>query len=441
MAIDILKAEQVKCLKYKSKEEIEENKNNYTSNNTPTDKQKIYLIQNSLNDGGGLRLVAKSSIKIIWEFKYTFNSKRKETSFGTYPKTTLSNARKKAKEFKKKIEEGNDPIELNKLALEKNKLEKEKVKHTIGNIVNEYLDKKQHNKNLKDITITKAKSRFDNHFYKYLPFKRNTNIHKITYFKIIEILEILEKDSKLETLTRVKMLIVEVYKYAYTESIIKDTDIFAKLELKSFKIQNKVNVRNNPTLTNKEDIKRLYNAMLNYKHSVLTKYALLFSIHTAQRQGSIISAKWNDIDFKNKVWNIPAEQMKMKKSHTVTLSNQVIEFLKELYEITGDILYLFPNSQHLNKHMSNNTVNTALRKMGFSNEEQTAHGLRAMFKTVCKDNQTKHNLKNEFVEMILAHQTMGSVEEAYNRADNLEEKRIITNWWSEYLHNFIDEDK
>ena len=158
MAIEILKAEQVKCLRYKSREEIDENKSNYTLKNTPTTEQKIYLIKNSLNDGRGLRLVAKSSIKIIWEFKYTFNNKRKETSFGTYPKITLSNARKKAKEFKKIIEEGEDPIELNKLTLEKNKLEKEKVKHTIENIVNEYLDKKQHNKNLKDITILKAKS-------------------------------------------------------------------------------------------------------------------------------------------------------------------------------------------------------------------------------------------------------------------------------------------
>ena len=438
MAIDILKAEQVKCLKYKTKEEIEKNKNNYASNETSIEKQKIYLIQNSLNDGGGLRLVAKTLSKIIWEFKYTFNGKRKETSFGTYPKVTLSNARKRAKEFKKIIEEGNDPIELNKLSLEKTKLEKEKIKHIIVNIVDEYLDKKQHNKNLKDITISKAKSRLENHFYKYLPYKEKTNIHKITYSKIIEILEILEKDNKLETLTRVKMLIIEVYKYAYTESIIKSTDVFAKLELKSFKIQHKANVRNNPTLTSKKDIKRLYNAMMNYEYSVLTKYALLFSIHTAQRQGSIITAKWKDIDFGNKVWNIPAEQMKMKKSHTVPLSSQVIEFLKELYEITGLKLYLFPNSQHLNKHMSNNTVNTALRKMGFSNEEQTAHGLRAMFKTVCKDNQSKHNLKNEFVEMVLAHQTMGSVEEAYNRAENLSEKRIITNWWSSYLNNLIE---
>ncbi len=433
MAIDILKAEQVKCLSYKSIEDIKINKNKYIKEQTPIDKQKIYLIQNSLNDGGGLRAVAKPNKKIIWEFKYTFNNKRKETSFGTYPTVTLASARKKAKEFRKLIDNDIDPIELNKSNLEKTKTEKANKKHLIIKIVDDYLEKKQHNKDLKDITIIKAKSRLENHFYKYLPNKQNTIIHGITYNKIVEILQLIENGNKLETLARVKMLIVEVYKYAYTENIIKDTEVFAKLELKSFKIQNKVNVRNNPTLTNESDIKNLYVSMLNYKHGVYTKYALLFSIHTAQRQGSIITAKWNDIDFDNKVWNIPAEQMKMKKNHTVPLSSQVIEFLKELYEFSGDNLYLFPNSQHINKHMSNNTVNTAIRKMGFSKDEQTAHGLRALFKTVCKDNQTKHNLKNEFVEMVLAHQTMGNVEEAYNRAENLNEKRIITNWWSDYL--------
>lgn len=438
MAIEILKAEQVKCLTYKTKEEIAHNKSVYELEETPKEKQKIYLIQNSLNDGGGLRLVAKTSIKTIWEYKYTFKGNRKETSFGTFPKVSLANARKKAKEFRRIIEEGNDPIKLNQDVLKNKKSEKEKEKHTIGNIANKYLDKKQHNKNLKDITIRKAQSRLENHFYKYLPHKEKTNIHKISYDKIIAMLEILEADNKLETLTRVKMLIVEVYKYAYTESIIKNTEIFAKLELKSFKIQHKVNVRNNPTLTSTEDIKRLYNAMLNYSYSLYTKYALLFSIHTAQRQGSIISAKWNDIDFDNKVWNIPAEQMKMKKSHTVPLSSEVVGFLEELHNLTGAEVYLFPNSQHQNKHMSNNTVNTALRRMGFTKEEQTAHGLRAMFKTVCKNNQSEHKLGNEFVEMVLAHQTMGKVEEAYNRAENLKEKRIITNWWSGYLESLKD---
>jgi integrase len=127
--------------------------------------------------------------------------------------------------------------------------------------------------------------------------------------------------------------------------------------------------------------------------------------------------------------------MKGKETHYLPLSNDIINYLKELYLITGTNEYLFPNQQYKNKCMSENTVNNAIRKMGFTNEQQTAHGMRAIFKTVCKENQEKYNLNNEFVEMVLAHKTAGKVENAYIRAKNIEDKRKIVNWWSEYLEN------
>jgi integrase len=246
----------------------------------------------------------------------------------------------------------------------------------------------------------------------------------------------LEKVNKLETLSRIKRALVGIFKFAYTEGIIKDTEIFGKLELKTFKIQK--DIKQNPTLTEQSDIKNLYNSILSYKFGIITKYALLLTIHTAQRQGAIITAKWIDIDFDNKIWCIPSDNMKMKKEHNLPLSDEMIDYLKELYSLTGTGKYLFPNQQHSNRHMSENTVNNAIRKMGFSKEEQTAHGLRAMFKTICKENQEKHNLNNEFVEMVLAHKTAGAVEQTYNRAKNIEDMRKIVSWWSEYLENLKD---
>ena len=130
----------------------------------------------------------------------------------------------------------------------------------------------------------------------------------------------------------------------------------------------------------------------------------------------------------------------MKKEHNLPLSDVTINFLKELYELTGDNVYLFPNSQ-TNKtrnkypHISNNTVTKALRLMGYTNQEQTAHGFRAMFKTICKEYQESANLNNEFVERVLAHKTAGAVESAYNRAKNIEDMRKIVNWWSKWLTN------
>lgn len=408
--INILKAEEIKALKFSN------------------DGNK-----NSLNDGAGLRIVVKEDNTKIWKFIYTFQGIRKDTSFGTFPKVSLAGARIKAKEFRELIENNIDPLENKKEQKQLQKETKKQKQHQINIIIDRYFEVTQHNKGLAESTVIKTKERLKNHFYLHLKEKEKTIIHNISFDDIVKALQILEKDSKLETLSRIKRVIVNVFKFAYTENIIKETEIFGKLELKTFKVQKEI--RENPALTNQEDIKSLYNSILTYKHGIITKYALLLTMHTAQRQGSIITAKWSDIDFNTKVWNIPAENMKVKKEHNLPLSNQMVDYLKELYLITGTNEYLFPNHQYKNKHMSENTVNNAIRKMGFNKEQQTAHGIRAIFKTVCKENQEKYNLNNEFVEMVLAHKTAGAVEQVYNRAKNIEDMRMIVNWWSDYLES------
>ncbi len=395
--------------------------------------------KNSLNDGAGLRIVVKHDNTKVWKFIYTFQGMRKDTTFGTFPKVTLTEARKKAKEFRKLIGNDIDPLENKKKQKQLQEESKKQKQHQIHIIVNRYFELQQHNKGLAEITVKKTNERLKNHFYLHLKEKEKTIIHNISFNELVRILQILEQHNKLETLSRIKRVIVNVFKFAYTENIIKETEIFGKLELKTFKVQKEK--RENPALTNEEDIKKLYNSILTYKYGIITKYALLLTMHTAQRQGSIITAKWSDIDFDSKVWNIPAENMKVKKEHNLPLSNQMIDYLKELYLITGTDKYLFHNQQYKNKHMSENTVNNAIRKMGFTKEQQTAHGMRAIFKTVCKENQEKYNLNNEFVEMVLAHKTAGAVEQVYNRAKNIEDMRMIIQWWSDYLENLKDEDK
>jgi integrase len=407
---NILKAEQIKALQYSNDE-----------------KKK-----NSLNDGAGLRIVVNKDNKKVWKFIYTLNGIRKDTSFGTFPKVTLAGARIKAKEFRDLLEKHIDPLEDKK---EQKKLQQETKKqkqHQINIIVNRYFELEQHNKGLADITVRKTIERLENHFYPHLKEKEKTIIHNISFDDIVKALNVLEKDNKLETLSRIKRVIVNVFIFAYTEQILKDESLAGRVALKKFKIQRKENIKGNPTLTKQKDIKNFYNSILTYDNKIV-RYALLLTIHTAQRQGSIRTAKWIDFDFDNKVWIIPAENMKVKKEHNLPLSNQMIDYLKELYLLTGTNQYLFPNQQYKNKYMSENTVNNAIRKMGFTEEQQTAHGLRAMFKTVCKENQTKHNLNNEFVERILAHKTEGAVEGAYNRAENIEDMRVIIQWWSDYL--------
>jgi len=401
----------------------------------------------TLADGHGLQLLIKTNGSKLWEFIYKspITHKRRKAGLGSYPKLKLIEAREKRTEYQTLINSAIDPIDhFKKIKDEAKEQDKNKI-YTIEKVSNDFFELEKNNKGLKEDTIKLSKSRLNNHLFTYLPKKEKTHIKDITYNDTVKALEKLEKINKLETLSRVKLIIIKVFKYAYTESIIKDTELFSKLELKTFKL--KTTVKNNPTLTKKEDIKKLYEDMLFYKNSIIVRYLLIFSIHTAQRQGSIITAKWCDIDFDKKLWVIPRENMKMKKEHTLPLSNITIKYLKELLKVTGNNEYLFPNSQ-INKtrnkypHISNNTVTNALRVMGYTKEQQTAHGLRAMFKTVCKENQEKvidennHKiLENEFVEKVLAHKTDGTVEGAYNRANNIEDMRKVVNWWSSYLED------
>ncbi|XOB60908.1 tyrosine-type recombinase/integrase [Campylobacterota bacterium DY0563] len=389
----------------------------------------------SLSDGQGLQLLIKKSGSKLWEFRYTspVTLKRRKTSLGTYPTVSLLDARTKRNDYLKLISNNIDPIETKREEKEKIKEESKKTIYTLEYIVDKYLDLKQHNQKLKDITISKAHGRLENHIYKYLPKKEKTLIFDISFKMLINILERLENENKLETLDRIKRLLIEVYKFAYTENIIKDTETFAKLEIKTFKKVSKADVKNHPTLTDINEIRNLVEKMNNYQGEVITKYALLLSVHSAQRQGSIISAKWEHIDFDKKLWIIPAERMKMKREHILPLSNQVIQILKELKRHTGNEIYLFPNSQHKNRHMSNNTVNNALRKMGYTKEQIVAHGFRAMFSTICNDNISEHNISYEFIEKALAHQEKNEVREVYNRAKNLKEIGKLMEWYSKFI--------
>jgi integrase len=390
----------------------------------------------TLNDGGGLILYIKTSGSKQWIFRYTYNGKRKKTTFGNYPLTTLENARTKRNTYLDLIANDIDPIESNKQIKEQEKAEKEKQanpKTTIKFLFDAYLDMKQHNQSLKDITINKTKKRLEQHIYEYLPLKGGTQINDISFDMFVDILKRIENVNKLETLERVRTSIIQILKYAYAENILENAEIFAKIEVKTFKRVSAKDVRNMPTLTKPQEIKNLIIGINDYQGEIYTKYALLFSIHTAQRQGSIITAEWSDIDFENAMWNIPAEKMKMQIEHNLPLSKQLVKMLKELKQFTGESKYVFPNTQYKSRHMSENTVNVALRRLGYTKDEIVAHGFRAMFSTVCNEHLTTHNLPFTTIEKALAHKEKDVIKATYDRSKNLEDLKILMQWWSDYL--------
>jgi integrase len=147
------------------------------------------------------------------------------------------------------------------------------------------------------------------------------------------------------------------------------------------------------------------------------------------RPGELRAAEWSEFDLDHALWRIPAARMKMDEQHIVPLSRQAVSILRELQAITGDGKYLFPSLRTPTRCMSDNTVNAALRRLGYSKEEMTGHGFRAMAST-CLNEQGWHP---DVIELQLAHKERNKVRAAYNRAERLAERKKMMQAWADYL--------
>jgi integrase len=161
----------------------------------------------------------------------------------------------------------------------------------------------------------------------------------------------------------------------------------------------------------------------------MIRAALKFQAYTFVRPGELRKAEWSEIDTREALWKIPAEKMKMRRPHLVPLSRQALEVLEELRHITGQSRYLFPSPRDLNRPMSDATVNAAIRRMGYSQQEFTGHSFRSMASTILHE----HKWQPAVIERQLAHAERNTVSAAYNHAEYLDERAEMMQWWADWL--------
>jgi len=159
---------------------------------------------------------------------------------------------------------------------------------------------------------------------------------------------------------------------------------------------------------------------------LVTRYLIEWQLHTMVRPSEAAGAKWQEIDFENKLWIIPAERMKKKREHLVPLTEQTLEILERLRPLSGHREYLFPADRNPRSHINEQTANMALKRMGYE-KRLVAHGLRALASTTLN----QHGFDPDVVEAALAHIDKNEVRRAYNRADYLERRRVMMDWWSD----------
>lgn len=391
---------------------------------TAKEKDKDY----KLFDGEGLYILITKSGGKLWRLKYRFNNKEKSIALGSYPAVSLKDARNLKDEYKSLLSKSIDPPEYKKDKKEEFSREKNKEINTFYKVSQEWLE--NYKPNVSEDYHLKLDKHLENYIYPYI---KNKSIIEVTRQDLIKILQDLKKKGILETANRTYMLLNKIFKYATTLTYTKH-NIVSDIEKEV--ILGKLTKQNYPTLTKEKDIKGLLLAIDDYQGEFSTKMALKMLPYVFVRNENIRYCEWSEIDFKNKEWIIPASKMKIKKEFILPLSDQVIKILKDVEEYKFDDKYVFPSSRDKTRPMSDNTLISALRRMGYSSEELVVHSFRSIFSTIAHEYANKengHNYTPEVIEELLAHTETNRVKAAYNHATYKEAKRGLIVWYANFL--------
>ena len=364
-------------------------------------KEKYYM----LRDDRGLYLRVDPSGRKYFILRYFENGKAHQMSLGPYPELSLKDARLKRDELQTARAKG-----------EKLSSRSERTPQIFSEVVREWM--KIRMKDKAESYLRTIKFRLNKYI---LPRIGNFPLREIKSSEILQLCREIEKFGHEETARRIKTLIGQIFRFAVASDWAENDPTFA--------LQRALTPRKNKhyaTFTTPQDIAILMKAMKAYPYTLI-RCAMLFSVYTAARPGEIRHAEWSEI--KNDYWEIPAEKMKMKRRHLVPLSRQVKQILEELRPLTCSGKYLFPTPRNNGKCMSENGVRVALRTIGFTKEQITPHGFRAMFSTIANE----HGINRDVIERQLAHVEENTVRGAYNHAEYLPERIKVMQWWADYL--------
>jgi integrase len=373
-------------------------------------REKPYKIA----DGKGLTLLVKPNGSKLWHFRYRFNGLEKTLSLGTHPDTSAKLAREKRDDARQLLAKGIDPSG-NRQA------EKVAVANTFELVGREWLALQE--KTLAAATYGKAVWTLETLIF---PFIGNRPINEIKAADVLKLLKRIEERGLHETAHRARQRCGQVFRYGViTERCEHDVTADLRGALAP------VTPTHHAGITDPEKMGRLLHDIERYRGNTVTWYALRIAAHVFVRPGELRHAEWSEFDLEGKepCWRIPAHKMKMGDPHVVPLSKQVVTWLRELQGLTGKGELVFPSLHTSQRPISENTVNMAIRRMGYDNETMTGHGFRSMASTSLNE-QGWHP---DVIELQLAHAERNKVRAAYNRAQRLPERRAMMQHWSDYL--------
>lgn len=365
-----------------------------------------------LFDGHGLYLLLNPDGSRWWRLKYRIEGREKLLSLGVYPEVSLRQARERRDEAKRLIADGIDPSA-------KRKAEKLSQADSFEAVAREWFEK--HSPSWAAGHADKIIRRLERDIF---PWIGKRPVGSISAIELLTCLRRIERRGALETAHRALQNCGRVFRYAVaTGRAERDPTADLRGALPP------TTQEHHASITEPAAVGELLRAMDGYRGNAETQLALQLAPLVFVRPGELRKAEWAEFDLDGAEWRIPAERMKMNAQHIVPLSRQALSILLQLKALTGKYRFVFPSVRSPERPMSENTVNAALRRLGYTNDQMTGHGFRSMASTLLNE-QGWHR---DSIERQLAHGERDKVRAAYNYAEHLPERRKMMQAWGDYL--------
>ncbi|HEX5126643.1 MAG TPA: integrase arm-type DNA-binding domain-containing protein [Rhodocyclaceae bacterium] len=371
-----------------------------------------------LSDGKGLFLLVHSNGSKYWRWSYRFDGKQKTLALGVYPDVSLKKARADCEDARKLLATGTDPGLERKSTKSARKIA---AANTFETIAREWYKKTA--PSLADSTRTTLLRRLETDVF---PWIGSRPIADLVAPDLLQVIRRVENRGATDVAKRVHNVCGRIFRYAVGHGIAQ-RDPSRDIELKD--VLAPVAVQHHASVKTPEETGELLRAISGYTGSFVSRSALQFAPLVFVRPGELRHAEWSEFNLDKAEWRIPASKMKMDEQHIIPLSSQALKVLREIQPLTGAGRYVFPSERSAARPMSENTINAALRRMGYTNEEHTGHGFRSTASTLLHELGWPHTV----IERQLAHGERNKVAAAYNFAEYLPERKKMMQVWADYL--------
>jgi len=367
-----------------------------------------------MTDGKGLYLEVSPTGRKYWRLKYRFGGKEKRIAIGVYPEVSLKDARLKCDHYRQQLADGIDPSQKRKIQ----KLHTSD-ENSFEGVAREWHQKQKPSwtKGYADDVVTRLEKNI-------FPFIGSRNIGEIEPPELLAVLRQMESRGAGYTAKRVRQYCGMVFRYGVA---IGKCQRDPSADLKEALVATQT--KHHASITDPKEIGGLIRAINGFQGTSIVAHALRLAPYVFVRPTELRHAEWTEIDLENAEWRIPAEKMKKNRVHIVPLSKQSVEILKAIQPLTSTGKYVFPSERTSSRPMSENTINAALRRLGYGKDEMTGHGFRSMASTLL--NEQGWNV--DVIERQLAHIDGNGVRAAYNYAQHLPERQKMMQAWADYI--------